>query len=83
MSDTIDAQDLWGNLNWEDAEYFFNNHVNRNTELTFEKEHSKLVSKVDRAAMQTSFEGAKRFYHTADTYLGDLYGTLGKYDLDK
>lgn len=82
MSDTIDAQDLRGNLNWEDAEYFFNNHVNRNTELTFEKEHSKLVSKVDRAAMQTSFEGAKRFYHTAETYSNEVFDILEKYELN-
>ena len=81
MADTIDAQDLWGNMEWEGAECFFNNYVDRNTELTFEKEHSKLVPKVDREAMKVSFEGAKRFYHTADSYLGDLYVTLGKYDL--
>lgn len=81
MSNTIDAQDLHGNMVWEGAENFFINYVDRNTELTFEKEFSKLIPKVDRAALQTSFEGAKRFYHTADTYVSDLENTLAKYNL--
>jgi len=81
MSNTIDAQDLYGNMEWEGAEYFFNNYVDRNTELTFEKEHSMLVPKVDREAMKVAFEGAKRFYHTADSYLNELYDSLDRHDL--
>lgn len=78
---TIDAEELFEHFENEGTEYFFNNYVNRNTELTFNGEYSKLVPKVDRAAMQTAFEGAKRFYHTAEMYSEDLESYLDKYDL--
>lgn len=68
-------------LNMMDLNIFFNNYVSRDTELTFDGEQSKLVSKVDREAMRVSFEGAKRFYHTADSYMTDLEKTLAKYNL--
>lgn len=78
---TIDAADLFTRIEYDGPEYFFNNYVSRDTELTFDGEQSKLVSKVDREAMRVSFEGAKRFYHTADSYMTDLEKTLAKYEL--
>ena len=78
---TIDAEELFGQIESEGVEYFFNNYVDRNTELTFNGEYSKLVPKVDRTAMQTAFEGAKRFYHTAEMYAEDLESYLDKYEL--
>ena len=78
---TIDAADLFTLIDYDGPEYFFNNYVSRDTELTFDGEQSSLVPKVDRAAMQTAFEGAKRFYHTAEMYSEDLESYLDKYEL--
>lgn len=78
---TIDAEEVMIHIDGFGPDYFFVNYVKRNTELTFDGENSSLVPKVDRAAMQTAFEGAKRFYHTAEMYSEDLSGYLDKYEL--
>ena len=79
--ETIDAEEVMAHIEGFGPDYFFVNYVNRNTELTFNGEYSKLVPKVDRAAMQAAFEGAKRFYHTAEMYSEDLESYLDKYEL--
>lgn len=78
---TIDAEEIFYIIENVGVEYFFNNYVDRNTELTFNGKYSSLIPKVDRAAMQTAFEGAKRFYHTAEMYSEDLESYLDKYEL--
>lgn len=78
---TIDAEEIFYIIENVGEDYFFINYVKRNTELTFDGENSSLVPKVDRAAMQTAFEGAKRFYHTAVMYAEDLESYLDKYEL--
>ena len=81
MSKTVDAQELKDLIPVNGPEQFFVDYVERDTELTFNGTYSMLVPKVEREAMKVAFEGAKRFYHTADSYLDELYDSLDKHNL--
>ena len=82
MSNSFDAAELAAHIGSEGEEYFYNNYVDRNTKLTFDSESSKVISTVDRKALEVAFEGAKRFYHTAESYSNEVFDILEKYGLN-
>lgn len=82
MVESYDAADLATHIGSEGEDYFYNNYVDRNTKLTFDSEASMVISTVDRKALEVAFEGAKRFYHTAETYSNEVFDILEKYGLN-
>lgn len=82
VSNSFDVADLPAHIEMEGAEYFFNNYVDRNTKLTFDSEASMVIPTVDRKALEVAFEGAKRFYHTAESYSNEVFDILEKYGLN-
>ena len=82
VTNSFDAADIPHHIEMEGEEYFYNNYVDHNTRLTFDSEASKVISTVDRKALEVAFEGAKRFYHTAETYSNEVVDILEKYGLN-
>lgn len=81
MSRVHTIEKVAGGLDAHGNEYYFNHYVSRNDELTFDSPAGILLTEEEQEQFKTAFDGARKHYHTADTYISTVNDLLDKYEI--